>query len=79
MPESRPHKSKLKARLKRSANAILGRLATAAFKVFRRGDLDRWIDRTARLQSRIGPYRSEHQIGLTNCRSVPREIASRDR
>jgi KDO2-lipid IV(A) lauroyltransferase len=68
MPESRPQKKRrrLKARLKPWTDPIVGRLAMGLFRVLQRGDLDRWIDRTARLQSRIGPYRSEHQIGRDN-------------
>jgi KDO2-lipid IV(A) lauroyltransferase len=68
MPESRPQKKRrrLKARLKPWTDPIVGRLAMGLFRVLQRGDLDRWINRTARLQSRIGPYRSEHQIGRDN-------------
>jgi Kdo2-lipid IVA lauroyltransferase/acyltransferase len=66
MPDVRPLALRLKTRLKRSADVVVGPLAVTLLRMVRRGDLDRNIARAERLCGRLGPFLPEHRIGRSN-------------
>ena len=49
-----------------AANAVVGKLATAALSLVRRRDPNWSIDIAARLMRRIGPFLPEHRVGRAN-------------
>src|SRR5256885_1318600 len=55
-----------KKRLKQSYNRIAGSVAVGLFKILRRCDTDRSIDRAGRLLRKLGPHLREHRIGRAN-------------
>src|SRR5438552_4706061 len=57
---------RVKRKLKRIPDPILGRLAVSLLHAVRRTDRARMGDRGARLLRRLGPYLPEHRIGRRN-------------
>jgi Kdo2-lipid IVA lauroyltransferase/acyltransferase len=66
MPDLQRLKSKLRVRLKRSADVVIGPLLVGLFKAVRRGDPDRSAERAGRWLRRLGPYLPEHRVGRAN-------------
>src|SRR5438874_4557716 len=66
MPDLRPLSVRLKVRLKRAADIIVGPLAVGLLKVIRRADPDDSADRAGRLLQRLGPLLPAHHVGRAN-------------
>jgi Kdo2-lipid IVA lauroyltransferase/acyltransferase len=66
MSDFRYLKERLKVRLKRPADWVIGPLAVGLFKGVRRLDPDRTSDRAGRWMRRLGPLLAEHRVGRAN-------------
>src|SRR2546423_5593267 len=66
MPDLRPLSVRLKVRLNRAADIIVGPLAVGLLRVIRRADPDDSADRAGRLLQRLGPLLPAHHVGRAN-------------